>query len=1632
MKPHRPNLAVVAVIGLVSLSGCGSQQGERARSEAGSQSQVASQPAASTPAASIPAASTPADEPQPTPSPQPSASAEPSASPHATASDPPREPTKPADTSQVVTSQVETNKPVAAPTYRDRLVPGSLVKPVTELDDVLARGNKLVVTSGIDPPRHSAPVHDAMFTAAGRLLATLSQDGKLKISDATTGRLRHELSLPGHDRVRDGVALLAAAAHKPLVALASRNEIVLYDAESGKETRRIKQTNELNYASIRLTPDGDRLLALIHRKVFVWTLPGDDKPLEFDVPVALDRSLTLTPDGNSLVRGNGNSEVEFYDLATGKLRRAVKVAEKNIDCTAIDPTGTIFAVADTTEQITAVYDVATGAPRGKLSGECSNLSFHGSGLLLVSSKNAQLVHVGAKVLRQVGIVRTYRRDSCERMEASPDGTRLLIPGGNNERGLLYNLARTQEERTIAWSDSQLVFEITMSHDGRRLALYDTKTLRLLSWPEGETLALLQLPKQPHGRRSVEFSPDDTELLLAVGEYRGDLCFISIYSTRDLELLHEAKAPDEGFDDACFTPDAKSLLIFGDDKTYLWNIAEKRMADVNVPFVGKPFCWVGDAAKKNLRLVTSDDERMHVYSWPDRKEVRTWDAGHQSYALVPSPSGTMVVAYGDGKGSVRVWNLDEGKLVKDLVVDERHAGEATFSGDGKHLITISGSFEKKLKIWSCATWEVVAETSLGDEETATLTAARNGPEFFTSNYNNRDPGPRITRQWNVDTLLARSAVVRKPAVTPPSQQPEPAEVEPKPMPVEPAKPQPAGDAEAVNKNASGPAENVLAETDGPINAIAFSHNGKLAAWCTSSELTLYSRTERKVLAKVKYEQLHLGKPGVGFSPDDMEILLRLRQSVAIAAPLRRYSAIDLKPLAPVGPTEAEIDDVCYSPDGKSLFVFDQFDADVWSIAENRKTGDDLPVEGQRARLVRGTEGKPDRLFVSDNGRMRIYSWGDWKPLQTWHAGYEIANFAVSPDGSLAAVLSRPGQWITIWNTATGELVRELPYDDDASFDPKTEEYHSPFRTIAFSSDGRHLIAGGGSRLRIIACANWQTLRILKRKNLHLDDLQTAPRGPEFVAAHDFGVDSNYRASLWNLDELLQKLPPAPKPVGPPEPPATAGTPMFGLREDNEPVAFIADGKQIFTTGNYSKSAATDIATMKTVWEIETKEDWRAIAVSLDGSRLAATYGDDAKNDDAQQAFLKVWDTKSKQLVVDVKARTACLGAIEFSPDGATLAVGEGIARASLGGTVAFWDVATNKLRSQLPISRGLPTHLRYSRDAALLAFVESEQLSVWDLTANQLKHRLKLGDREDVRDLCFSADGKQLVVAVRPAYGEHDFGAIVVDTASGERLKLLDDIKSGIVSLDFTRKGDLLITAESGENWNRAYRARSWPEGKVLFEALHDNPRFDDGFVRLSPDGKKFIESAFGKAHVWNVEHLRDRQLQRELKLADRRDASVSYVGELPRLHYFEASDRTLDLVPELTQPFALSLGNTDGVTDAGLERLARLKNLARVELDGCEGITDAGLRRLVALPQLRQLKLAIEFTPTGLKNLAPLERLETLELWHHDLDDTYIAEILRFRRLKELRLVFAKLSPEGKERLKAGLPAGCKLIEGWE
>ena len=99
------------------------------------------------------------------------------------------------------------------------------------------------------------------------------------------------------------------------------------------------------------------------------------------------------------------------------------------------------------------------------------------------------------------------------------------------------------------------------------------------------------------------------------------------------------------------------------------------------------------------------------------------------------------------------------------------------------------------------------------------------------------------------------------------------------------------------------------------------------------------------------------------------------------------------------------------------------------------------------------------------------------------------------------------------------------------------------------------------------------------------------------------------------------------------------------------------------------------------------------------------------------------------------------------------------------------------------------------------------------------------------------------------------------------------------------------------------------------------------------------------------------------------------------------------------------------MTDADLKGLARLKNLAKLDLADNNKITSAGLKELTALEKLSDLRLGIEqATAAGLNELSRLKSLRSLSVEITQPTEVPIKELVRLKNLEELDVRGAKFA----------------------
>lgn len=159
-------------------------------------------------------------------------------------------------------------------------------------------------------------------------------------------------------------------------------------------------------------------------------------------------------------------------------------------------------------------------------------------------------------------------------------------------------------------------------------------------------------------------------------------------------------------------------------------------------------------------------------------------------------------------------------------------------------------------------------------------------------------------------------------------------------------------------------------------------------------------------------------------------------------------------------------------------------------------------------------------------------------------------------------------------------------------------------------------------------------------------------------------------------------------------------------------------------------------------------------------------------------------------------------------------------------------------------------------------------------------------------------------------------------------------------------------------------------------------------------------------------------------VGDEEIARVANPEEVRELYLSRTNitDRGLALMPRFVNLETLNLRFCDGITDAGIARLAELGNLRRLYLDGTE-ITDAGIAHLAELRELRYLSLSYtQVTDAGIAHLVGLKQLRSLALDHTRITDESIDHLSKLERIETIGLCDARLTYAGVKRLKAEIP----------
>ena len=527
------------------------------------------------------------------------------------------------------------------------------------------------------------------FSSDGKQLA--ASDGHLaKLWDATSGKER--MTLAGHaDEV---LAVMFSPINNASIATASADGVVkVWDAASGQELLTLSDPIP-SYGSPRATlafsSDGTRLAHGRNTTVTVWELPsGQILQTITDPTLANINSVALKPNGNLLALGNSNSTWGLWDVSTGGNLRTGFGHSSILSQVAFDSSGKQLVTAS--EDGTAkIWDAATARELLTLAGHASGIeavTFSPDGGKLATASRDTTVRIwdisprgGSEWFNLTG-----HTNAIWGLAYSPDGT--LIATGSRDSTVKFWDAKTGAELFTLPGFIGDTSRIAFSPDSKRL-LVNGSTLpefEATVWDIATRKVLLTLPHDAWVFGAA-YSPNGK--YIATSSEDG---IAKIWDAQTGKLIHDLNGHTRVIQRVAFSPDGKRLATASEDGTAkLWDVTTGiilfTLSSHRGTVSGAIFSPDG-----TLLATISNDGTAKLWNAATGQELFTFGGHNGPIMGVAFSSDGQLLATASTDGTAKIWDVSAGAEAQPLTL-YGHTGpviNVTFSPDGTRLVTVSG-------------------------------------------------------------------------------------------------------------------------------------------------------------------------------------------------------------------------------------------------------------------------------------------------------------------------------------------------------------------------------------------------------------------------------------------------------------------------------------------------------------------------------------------------------------------------------------------------------------------------------------------------------------------------------------------------------------------------------------------------------------------------------------------------------------------------------------------------------------------------------------------------------------------------------------------------------------------------------
>ncbi|MBW4511122.1 MAG: myosin kinase [Scytonematopsis contorta HA4267-MV1] len=890
---------------------------------------------------------------------------------------------------------------------------------------------------------HSSTVNSVSFSQDGKIIATASYDGTLKLWDVASARVIQ--TFHGHSGTVNSVSF---SPNGKFIASASQDKTVkLWDVTTGKVIKTLNgHSSDVN--SVSFSSDGKVIAsASWDETVKLWDAASGKVIKTLNGHSSVVNSISLSSDGKVMASASFDNTVKLWDVVTGKVIKTLNGHSKSVNSVSFSQDGKVIASASDDKTV-KLWNVVTGEVIKTLNGHSEpvkSVSFSPDGKVIASasgdtssvneiesiSKNKNTVKLWDAATGRVIKTLNGHLDSVNSVSFSPDGK--VIASASDDK--MLKLWDATSGKAIKALDvySQNVRSVSFSKDGKVIATasfaFDSR-IKLWNSTSNNSKAIKILDGYSKNVSRVSLSPDG-KVIASASHHDKTVKLLDVASGKLIKTLN---GHSEGVNSLNFSPNGKVIASASEDKTVkLWDVGSGKLIKTL------------NGYSSGLYTVSFSPDGKVIASASGESTVKLWDVGSGKLtktfnghskrvtSVSFSPSST-VIASASEDSTVKLWDASTGKLIKTLNGHSKSVNSVSFSPDGKVIASVSD--DNTVKLWDTATGKVIKTLR---KRSSVLINVSFLPDNKTVRFVSNDVAVRLwdTNSGKVTMLVKGSSD----SVTDASLSPDEKLIA-------------SASSDTTVKlwdNALNQQPKILEGHTEEVLNLSFSPNSKIIA--SASADTMVKIWDSITGKEIRTLKGHLNSVNsVRFSPDGNTIA-----SASDDGTVKLWNPSTGKEIRTLRGHTGWVNSVSFSPNGKIIAsVSDDSTVKLWNVA----TGQEIKInQGSLGSKPISVSFSPNGQIIAlamDNGAVKILSAETGREITTLKGhSKEIRSINFSPDSKILASASADGT-VKLWDIASDkanwQVIITLTFKTDTYSDADTA-----VNSVRFSSNGKTIIS-----------------------------------------------------------------------------------------------------------------------------------------------------------------------------------------------------------------------------------------------------------------------------------------------------------------------------------------------------------------------------------------------------------------------------------------------------------------------------------------------------------------------------------------------------------------------------------------------